>query len=637
MSAFIIVSLLLTIGTLQLGSLPSDRLPFLFPEMSTCNGGNDLEKLFFTWRVCTLIPIAGYVNVRYRTYISFTPTRRRHGQEAIAGDTHQPTDRNAVNRQLIIKPLKLLFTKLAIALTAGLFLSSTPVAWAADDVTRILLVPFNINAAKELSYLKRGINDMLTSRLEKDQKVIVVTADGDKADLKALSQKANADYVITGSVTIMGDSISTDSQVVKGSALDVPVLSFNRTGDREADLIKHINELAAAIDTHITGSGHDKAGQAATTVPAAPISASSQPSAPVPPVSTAQTSPVVRQPASASEPSRLPGIGPIKGQASGISSGDIDGDGNADIVTVTTDHLFVHHFIGGRWAKLAEYDSLGDFIGVDVADINGNGEEEIFVTRFSQNETRLQSFVLEWDGKTLQRIANHIPWYFRRVDFFERGQVLVCQRHAQAKRFSSGIYQVKWTGGAYELGERLALPRNLNVFGMAYGAVRIPGRPEVVSYNSDGYVEFQSPSGEETWVSTEHYGGGSNAIVFTDETQWDVQDYIFLSPRICLHDMDGDDIQELLVVNNQKSFKASSVLERHRFYAKGRLEWLKWQGEGIRSIGQTLDMTKFIADFALVDVDGDGELDVVAAVVQKTRGMTAKGSSYLVSFKIKSS
>ena len=414
-----------------------------------------------------------------------------------------------MNRQLIVNTKKLLFISLAIALAAGLFLSSAPGAWAADDTTRILLIPFDINAAKELNYLKRGINDMLTSRLEKDQKIIVVTADGDKADLKSLSRKANADYVITGSVTIMGDSVSTDSQVVEGSALDMPVLSFNRTGDQQADLIKHINELAATIEKRILGRD-----QAATTAPAAAIPAPSQSSAPVPPASTAQTPPVVGQPASASEPSRLPGIGALKGQASGMSAGDVDGDGNDDIVTITTDHLFVHRFIGGRWGKLAEFDSLGDFIGVDVADVNENGRQEIFVTRFIRNETRVQSFVLEWDGKTLQRIANHIPWYFRRVDFFRRGQVLVCQRQTQGKRFSTGIYEVKWTGDAYELGERLALPRNLNVLGMAYGAVRIPGKPEVVIYNSDGYVEFQSPSGEETWVSTEHYGGGSNAIVF---------------------------------------------------------------------------------------------------------------------------
>lgn len=539
-------------------------------------------------------------------------------------------------RQLVVNTKKILFTSLTIVLAAGLFIASTPVTWAESDVTRILLIPFSINAAKELNYLKRGINDMLTSRLEKNPKVIVVTANGDKADLKALSRKANADFVITGSVTIMGDSVSTDSQVVEGSALDVPLLSFNRTGDREADLIKHINELAATIDTRILDRGQNQAGQAATTAPAA-IPAPSQPSAPVPQVSAAQTQPVVRQPDSASEPMRLPGIGTIQGEASGISSGDVDGDGIDDIVMITTDHLFVRRFIGGRWAKLAEYDSLGDFIGVDVADINENGKQEIFVTRFIQKESRVQSFVLEWDGKTLQRIASQIPTYFRRIDFFRRGQVLVGQHQTQAKRFSSGIYEVKWTGGAYKLGERLALPRNLNIFGMAYGAVRKPDRPEVVIYNSDGYVEFQSPSGKENWASTEHYGGGSNAIVFTDESQWDVQDYIFLSPRIYLHDMDGDNIQELIVVNNQKSFKASSVLDRHRFYAKGRLEWLKWQGGGIRSIGQTLDLAKFIADFTLVDVDGDGELDVVAAVVQKTRGMTSKGSSYLVSFKIKKS
>jgi TolB-like protein len=549
-----------------------------------------------------------------------------------------------VNRQPTVNMGKLIiFIATALFLIANLLLSSPQIGWA-DDTTRVLVIPFTINAAKDLDYLKRGINDMLTSRLEKDQKVVVVTADGDKDDLKALAQKANADYVITGSVTILGDSVSTDAQVVKGPAPDVPVLSFNRTGGQQAKLIEHINELAAAINTRILGRRPKQPDQAATTAPAAAVPAPttggpviSPPAvtaAPTPSVPADQPAPAMRQPANPAEPRRLPGIGTIKGQACGISGGDVDGDGIVDIVTITTDHLFVHRLNAGRWVKLAEYDSLGDFIGVDTADLNGNGKQEIFVTQFIQNEHRAQSFVLEWDGKTLQRIAAQMPWYFRSVDLFRRGRVLVGQRQTQAKRFSSGIYEMKWTGDDYAAGDRLVVPRDLNSFGFALGAVRMADKPEVVTYSNNGYVQFLTPSGEETWVTTEHYGGGSNFIVFSDETQWDVQDYVYLAPRILLHDLDGDGIQEMLVVKNQHSFTGSGVLARERFYAKGRLEWLSWHGEMIRSTTQTIDMARFIADFDLVDVDGDGALEVVAAVVQKTRGMTTKGSSYLASFSI---
>ena len=524
------------------------------------------------------------------------------------------------------------FITVKMALTAFLLIASLNTGWA-DQTTRIVVVPFGVNAPEALSYIKRGINDMLTSRLEKDRKVIVLTAGDNQDDLKILSQKTNADYLITGSVTIMGDSVSTDAQVVKGSALDTPVLSFSRTGGKQSDLIGHINELADTINVRVLGNQPEQVvQQAPTAVPVAemPSAEVAVPAVPTPSTTSAHASPTAPR-SDTNDLTRIPGTGTIEGEASGITAGDVNGDGVTDMITITKDRLFVHRFAKGRWVKFAEHSSLGDFIGVDAADINRNGKQEIFVTRFSQVENKVYSFVLEWDGKNLQRIASQLPWYFRNVDIQNQGLVLVGQRQTHANRFSSGINKIQWTGDEYTMAESLPLPATLNVFGFAQGAVRTPDKAEVVRYNSDGYIEILNAAGEENWVSTEHYGGGTNVIVFIDQAQWDTQDYVYLPPRILLHDMDNDGIQEMLVVNNQKSFTGSGVLERHRFYSKGRLEWLKWQNEGIRAIGKTLDMARFIADFTLLDVDGDQKLDVVAAIVQKTDGMATKGSSFLAS------
>lgn len=54
----------------------------------------------------------------------------------------------------------------------------------------------------------------------------------------------------------------------------------------------------------------------------------------------------------------------------------------------------------------------------------------------------------------------------------------------------------------------------------------------------------------------------------------------------------------------------------------------------MRSGLRTLDVVRFISDTALVDLDGDGTPEMVAAVVKKTPGVASKGSSYLAVFEI---
>ncbi len=547
-----------------------------------------------------------------------------------------------MRRQTLLKKNSSLFIITAVLTVAAVVLFTTVRIAQAEAPTRILVIPFTMNAADDVGYLQRGISDMLVSRLEQGKDVIVITPKAQPDNLNELLLKEPADYIITGSVTILGSSVSTDAQVAKGASVDAPVLSFNQTGDQQSDVIAHINELAAAINARILNRHSGPLNKPDPTPPVAVL--------PLPAVNQSLTQPVSssplpfqpkNQPQSAArraegplEPLQIPGIGFIKGQLNGMSTGDVDGNGVDDIVTITDNQVTVYRLDQGQWRKLAEYDSRGTFIGVDAADVNRNGKQEVFVTQFNQSSNRLISFVLEWDGERMQRIAAQLPWYFRRIDMFRHGRVLIGQRQGTGKPFATGIFIMQWTADAYTPGERLTLPQDMSIFGFAFGAVRSPDTPEVVKYDSDGYVQVLSSSGEEKWITTERYGGGSNFILVVDESQWDVENYVYLPPRIHLLDTDGDQINEILVINNQQGFTGSRALANQRYYSKGRLDWLKWHSTGVRSITRTLDMAKFIVDSALVDVDGDGNLEAVAAVVKKTRGVTTKGSSYIVSFKI---
>ena len=52
-------------------------------------------------------------------------------------------------------------------------LMSGKAAWAAQP-TRVLILPFAIHSEKDLSFLKEGIWDMLSSRLSQEGKVSIV-------------------------------------------------------------------------------------------------------------------------------------------------------------------------------------------------------------------------------------------------------------------------------------------------------------------------------------------------------------------------------------------------------------------------------------------------------------------------------
>ncbi len=143
----------------------------------------------------------------------------------------------------------------------------------AGDKTRVLVLPFTIHAEKDLSFLNPGIMGMLSSRLSADGRVTVIKsqqADLDEPAALALAKTHDADYLLTGSLTVFGNSVSTDAQF-----LEVPtgkvLVPFNRFDPDQGAVLGHINAFAEQINTRVFG----------TSAPLQPAMAAPQP-APAP-------------------------------------------------------------------------------------------------------------------------------------------------------------------------------------------------------------------------------------------------------------------------------------------------------------------------------------------------------------------
>jgi TolB-like protein len=136
--------------------------------------------------------------------------------------------------------------------------------WAKDRNT-VAVLPFSIHSAENIDYVRQGIGDMLASRISVNEKIDVIgkesvlaalqeTAGRELAlaDAYALGKKLNADFVVWGSITKIGNSLSIDGNLVDIAASKTAVNIFAQCPTMD-EVIPKINDFAQRIDTHILG------------------------------------------------------------------------------------------------------------------------------------------------------------------------------------------------------------------------------------------------------------------------------------------------------------------------------------------------------------------------------------------------
>ncbi len=505
---------------------------------------------------------------------------------------------------------------------------------------RVAIIPFKINSQKDLSFLKAGIVDILSFRLSSENRVIIIESEETQKVLKAftgrlnetkarkIGRRLNADYVVYGSLTQLRNSISIHAKMMDVSREKPPLVFLNQSTKMDK-VIPKINLFATDINKKLSGGFN-----ASNKVFARQNSIRSD-MHPIP-----EKIPANKAKKNIPNPAFIPvnerrssrkfwQSTDLKHLINGLALGDVDGDGKIETVIMTPHEIHVYRCENNRLYKIKTIskDRHKNHIAVDAADINGNGIAEIFVTSLNTHKNRVNSFVLEYNGKQYDQIMRKRPWYYRIVEVPGQGKVLLGQRAPGSRGpFSGKIVEMTWENSIYKPKKQILPPRLANLRGFAFGDVMNNGPKTGVAYDKNDYIRIIDRTGNVLYTKTEHYGG-SNLFFAMPETDRNTENRQYLPMRIQIKDMDSDGKNEIIAVKNHEI--TGRRLKQFRKFKTSQIESLSWDGSGLAVNWKTPKIAGCISDFAIGDFDNDGRDELIASVILKDGsivGTTPKSS-----------
>ncbi len=510
-----------------------------------------------------------------------------------------------------------------IILSFGILILSASIG--AAETTRIAIFPFQIHSGEDLDYMQAGLYEMLANRLgstdgtikaipreEIAQKISAAPSSALK-DKFHISRTLQADYFVSGSLTALGASISTDVQFYH-TEQSAPLVKLSRTG-LQGDVIAHIDEFAAQVNQIVFNKS------IVAHPPAEDTQIGKKPSATI--GGLAEVAP------DRTEFGRWQSE-TYKTHFKGVSVGDVNGDGTNEIVSVDQYRIYVSQFSDNRFEDITriELGRHADVLAIDVADINANGKSEIFVTNFAKLNGWPVSLIYEYTGGHYAILAKDTKWFYRVQKDMDGHSFLTAQKKLINLSNSERVQVLSFEDGRYVSADAIKVPKALNIYDMAFTHDQQTAGKLFVGYDRNNEITAWSNEGDILWESGESAGGSLNYIEYSDRQAVDKVRH-YLSKRILLADTDGNGKQEFIAIKNINSSPA--WMTKARRYKRGYITCLEWDASGVLQTKWKTDEERgYISDIAIGDATNDGKVDLVFTVVSDVKRKLEKSSSYLV-------
>ncbi|MCK4840046.1 MAG: hypothetical protein KAS94_14675, partial [Desulfobulbaceae bacterium] len=401
--------------------------------------------------------------------------------------------------------IKIICRIFLLACLAVLF--PAPTASAQDKVQpQLAILPFTFNGPGDLGYLKEGVRTMLASRIAARTEVLVIgqaerekiIADKVGSDPGTVAQTLGADFVLTGSITALGASVSIDARLKTIATNDSA--SFFGVAENQSGVIGAVDQLALDIAANISAEASKvRSSNQATIAP--------QPSAvAIPVIVPGQSLPTAGPGLGVSAvSSTIPPLTASRSQfldmeVQVMAVGDVFGDGEEVLVLAEKQKIFFYRQEGNRLVAagvITDGPKFARVVALNLADLNGNGRAEVYVSASSGNGP--SSYVVEWDGSSFIRLFDRQRWYVRPIELPGQGMVLAGQQADSERPARAGIYRMVNKDGKLQKGEEIVVPEEVNLYDFVMADFTGDGQTEIAVQTQQSELQLYNRDGDVIW------------------------------------------------------------------------------------------------------------------------------------------
>ena len=526
-------------------------------------------------------------------------------------------------------------------------------AAAAEEKTpvTVAVLPFGMHAPPDLAYLQDGIRDMLTSRLGEEGKVQIMDREtvtramkGNKGDLgpeeaRSIARSLKADYVLFGSLTALGQSVSIDARMAPASGNAQPVSLYTQTKSMD-EVIPQIDRFARDINRKVFSKGGEESGStgsegesASTRNPEYLVAGMLQ--------NKDNISYLNPNFVEITSEATLRRSGIWRSQEFGetfvgMDIGDLDGDGRNEVVLITSTKVMVYRREAQGLKPLATYSGTkaDRFLTVSAVDVNRDGKCRVFVTNLKKHNqvgpeiaesvtgTRgftedVASFGLELKGGKLEPVGTPVPYFLNGVVLPKRGKVLLGQEKGDSSQgaFKPGIFEMQIRGGKIATSIPVNVPSKCNVFNFAVADLKNDHMDEYIVVDPSNHLFVLNAAGDVLWKSDRIFATTTGRLEgkVNDRRFNDVEN-VFLPCSIQVTDLNGDGIPEIVVtrnIDNPSRFLPDSM----KYYDKGEVVSLSWDNAGMVENWKTREIAGMVTALRVADMENTGKAQLVLSVV----------------------
>jgi hypothetical protein len=401
--------------------------------------------------------------------------------------------------------------------------AASPASAAAYD-RRIAIAPFEALTKENIGSTVSVLPRLLASRLMALAGADVVLLPAGAPPVEK-AREAKALLLLQGTVSKLGKGYSIDASVTELETGKVAG-AFFAAAATEDDIIAQMGILSGEIAAKLFGVQGASRAVAPPAPVAAPALSGTQPvaMAPVtvaPGPAPALAASIAPPPADGWVPSSLKQVGQsdaIADEVYGVVAGDVDTEGNGEIVAFGQRSIYVYRVKG---SEVLPYTRIirgisHHFLNVEAVDLDGDGRKDLVVT--DRNGENLSSFVLLRKGDGFVEIPGVIPYHLVALRDWNGRTVIAGQRRGFSEPFQGKIYAMKWNGKTLEEGE--ALPLDVSILPLSSGGIYslspalLGNEWRWLYVDVDEYLRILDPKGKSAYRSKQKFGGAADGFEY---------------------------------------------------------------------------------------------------------------------------